>query len=211
MGFERYVDYALDVPMYFVKRGDTLHRRRRPVVPRPDGRQAARPAGRARHASPTGRTTSRRSSPRCGSSAISKCAAPTAARGARLPALPAFWVGLLYDDALPRCRLGPGQGLDRRGAPEAARRRARSSGFAATIRGRDVLELAEANASRWRAPGLKRRNRLDRRRPRRDALSRAARRVRRARPHPGRGTAGEIPRPVGRLGRAGLRRNTRCR
>ena len=23
MGFERYVDYALDVPMYFVKRGDT--------------------------------------------------------------------------------------------------------------------------------------------------------------------------------------------
>ena len=25
MGFERYVDYALDVPMYFVKRGDTYH------------------------------------------------------------------------------------------------------------------------------------------------------------------------------------------
>ena len=24
MGFERYVDYALDVPMYFVKRGDTI-------------------------------------------------------------------------------------------------------------------------------------------------------------------------------------------
>ena len=23
MGFERYVDYALDVPMYFVKRGDS--------------------------------------------------------------------------------------------------------------------------------------------------------------------------------------------
>ena len=25
MGFERYVDYALDVPMYFVKRGSTYH------------------------------------------------------------------------------------------------------------------------------------------------------------------------------------------
>ena len=25
MGFERYVDYALDVPMYFLKRGDTYH------------------------------------------------------------------------------------------------------------------------------------------------------------------------------------------
>ena len=25
MGFERYVDYALDVPLYFVKRGDTYH------------------------------------------------------------------------------------------------------------------------------------------------------------------------------------------
>ena len=29
MGFERWVDYALDVPMYFVKRGDALYRRRR--------------------------------------------------------------------------------------------------------------------------------------------------------------------------------------
>ena len=34
MGFERWVDYALDVPMYFVKRGDALYRRRRIVVPR---------------------------------------------------------------------------------------------------------------------------------------------------------------------------------
>ena len=25
MGYERYVDYALDVPMYFLKRGDTYH------------------------------------------------------------------------------------------------------------------------------------------------------------------------------------------
>ena len=81
MGFERWVDYALDVPMYFVKRGDRLHRRRRQIVPRSDGRQARRAAGRARDASPTGPTTSRRSSRRCGSSAISKCAAPIPVRG----------------------------------------------------------------------------------------------------------------------------------
>ncbi len=40
MGFERYVDWALDVPMYFVKRDD-LHRRRGAFVPRPARRQAA--------------------------------------------------------------------------------------------------------------------------------------------------------------------------
>ena len=34
MGFERWVDYALDVPMYFVKRGDDLYRCRRFLVPR---------------------------------------------------------------------------------------------------------------------------------------------------------------------------------
>ena len=46
-GFERYVDYLLDVPMYFVYRDGTLHRRERPVVPRLHGRQAAGLAGRS--------------------------------------------------------------------------------------------------------------------------------------------------------------------
>ena len=48
MGFERYVDYALDVPMYFVKRGDGLSRRRGGELSRSAGRQACRAAGRAR-------------------------------------------------------------------------------------------------------------------------------------------------------------------
>ena len=49
MSFERYVDYALDVPMYFVKRGEKLCRCFRPIVSRSPGRPAARAAGRARN------------------------------------------------------------------------------------------------------------------------------------------------------------------
>ena len=45
MGFERYVDYALDVPMYFVKRGEIYHRRRGRSLPRPSGRTARRLPG----------------------------------------------------------------------------------------------------------------------------------------------------------------------
>ncbi len=33
MAFEPYVDWALDVPMYFVKRGDTYPRCRRGLLP----------------------------------------------------------------------------------------------------------------------------------------------------------------------------------
>ncbi len=46
MGFERYVDYALDVPMYFIKRGDHYIDVVRQVVPRSSRGQA--PAGRER-------------------------------------------------------------------------------------------------------------------------------------------------------------------
>ena len=41
MGFERWVDYALDVPMYFVKHGDDYIDASGPIVPRPDGGKAA--------------------------------------------------------------------------------------------------------------------------------------------------------------------------
>ena len=68
------------------RRADVFHqarrrvcRCRRPVVSRSYGRQAPACRARARR-SRTGRTTSARFFPRCGSSATSKCAAPTAAR-----------------------------------------------------------------------------------------------------------------------------------
>jgi glutamate--cysteine ligase len=77
----------------------------------------------------------------------------------RLPALPAFWVGLLYDDA----------SLDAawdivKDWTAAERQKLRDDvpklGFAATIRGRTVLNLAKECLTLAQA-GLKRRNRLD--------------------------------------------------
>jgi glutamate--cysteine ligase len=79
MGFERWVDYALDVPMYFVKHGDEYVDVAGSIVPRSVGGQLpAMPASAPR--SPIGRTTSARSFRRCGSSAIWKCAAPIPGR-----------------------------------------------------------------------------------------------------------------------------------
>jgi glutamate--cysteine ligase len=77
----------------------------------------------------------------------------------RLPALSAFWVGLLYDDA----------SLDAawdmvKDWTAAERQKLRDDvpklGFAATIRGRTVLDLAKECLTLAQA-GLKRRNRLD--------------------------------------------------
>jgi glutamate--cysteine ligase len=97
MGFERYVDYALDVPMYFVKRGDATSTCR-PVVPRPARRQAEAAARRARHAFPTGPTTST-IFPEVRLKRYIEMRGADGGPWRRLPALPAFWVGLLYDDA----------------------------------------------------------------------------------------------------------------
>ena len=79
-GFERYVDYALDVPMYFVKRGgryiDVAGASFRDLL-------AGKLAGcclASGRPSRTGQTTSRPSFRRCGSSAIWRCAAPTSDR-----------------------------------------------------------------------------------------------------------------------------------
>ena len=120
-GFERYVDWALDVPMYFVKRGDRYNDVAG-LVPRSSGRQAAAlPASAPR--CPTGRTTSRRSFPRCGSRATSRCAAPTAGRGGGCRRCRRS--GSASSTTRPaRRRLGHRQGLDRGGAAGAPRRRA---------------------------------------------------------------------------------------
>ena len=55
-GFERYVDYVLDVPMYFVYRDGRYIDVGRPVLPRFPGRQAAGAAGRAADHVATGPT-----------------------------------------------------------------------------------------------------------------------------------------------------------
>ena len=137
MGFERYVDYALDVPMYFVKRGDdyidVAGQSFRDLLA---GKLKACPASAPRCR--TGRTTSRRFFRRCDSSAISKCAARIGGPWRRLPALPAFWVGLLYDDNA----LDAAWDLVKDWTAE-ERQKLRDDvpklGFKATIRGRSVL------------------------------------------------------------------------
>ena len=87
MGFERYVDYALDVPMYFVKRGDTYIDVSGKLL-RFLRRQARRIAGRTADNFRLGQPSHPRFSPRCGSSAIWKCAGPMAARGGACPRSP---------------------------------------------------------------------------------------------------------------------------
>ena len=143
MGFERYVDYALDVPMYFVKRGDSYidvsgHSFRDLLAGKLDPR-------RARHHVRLGQ-------PHLDD--LSGGAAQALPRDARLRRRPvaraAVAAGVLGRPPLrrrqPRRRLGHREGLDRGGAPEAARRRAEAR-FQGEIRGRNLLNVANETAA----------------------------------------------------------------
>ena len=194
MGFERWVDYALDVPMYFIKRGDKYIDVVRQVVPRFLRRQARRAAGRAADHFRLGQSPEHDLS-RGAAQALSG----NARRRRRAVAAAALAHRLLGRAALRRRRarrlLGHGQGLERGRAAEAARRRA-----AARLPGRDRRpQRADAGAGDAAAclarPGAPQISRPQR--PRRDALSAPARRIDRARHHAGGGIAGEIPRRRG--------------
>jgi glutamate--cysteine ligase len=98
MGFERWVDYALDVPMYFVKRGenyiDVSGSSFRDFF---DGRNKAIPGER-----PTLSDWANHLSTIFPEVRLKRYLEMRGADGVpwtRLPALSAFWVGLLYDDA----------------------------------------------------------------------------------------------------------------
>src|ERR1700759_2204367 len=97
MGFERWVDYALDVPMYFVKRGenyiDVSGSSFRDFFA---GKNAAFPGER-----PTLSDWANHLSTIFPEVRLKRYLEMRGADGVpwgRLPALPAFWVGLLYDD-----------------------------------------------------------------------------------------------------------------
>jgi glutamate--cysteine ligase len=127
-GYERYVDYMLDVPMYFVFRDGKYIDAAGPELPR-FPRRASSPRCRANcRPRATGSTISRPPSPKCGSSRSSRCAAPTVGPWNRICALPALWVGLLYDEARARCGDGDLVSTGRWTSAKAlAQRRARSS------------------------------------------------------------------------------------
>jgi glutamate--cysteine ligase len=158
MGYEAYVDWALDVPLYFLKRGDRYidvsGGSFRELL---DGRLAAAPGERATIADWANHLGTLFPEVR-----LKRYLEMRGADAGPLPslvALPAFWVGLLYD----------GAALDQawqlvKGWSEKDRQRLRDDvprlGLDASVAGRplaavarDVLSLAEA--------GLKRRARLD--------------------------------------------------
>ena len=150
MGFERYVDYALDVPMYFVYR---------------DGHYIDAPGASFRDFM-AGKL------PRCPASCPTlddwsdhlttlfpevrlkrflEMRGADGGRWRRICALPAFWVGLLYDDDRARCRLGPRQGLDGGGAPGPAQRACRATALADPLPRHDRARDRARGAAHLRA------------------------------------------------------------
>jgi glutamate--cysteine ligase len=97
-GFERYVDWALDVPMYFVKRGDHYHDVAglsfRDLL---DGRLAALPGERATMSDWKNHLSTLFPEVRLKNYLEMRGADGGPWR--RICALPAFWVGLMYDQA----------------------------------------------------------------------------------------------------------------
>ena len=96
MGFERYVDYALDVPLYFVKRGDTYHdvagASFRDLL---EGKLAQLPGERATMSDWANHLGTL--FPEVRLKRYLEMRGADAGPTARLAALSAFWVGLLYD------------------------------------------------------------------------------------------------------------------
>jgi glutamate--cysteine ligase len=158
MGFERYVDYALDVPMYFVKREDEyidvsgMSFRDLLAGKLPGhGNLRATSSDWANHVSTI--------FPEVRLKRYLEMRGSDGGPWRRLPAHPAFWVGVLYDDvsldaAWDICKDWS--------APE--RQQLRDDvprlGFKAEIRGRTMLDLARECLALAHA-GLERRKRFD--------------------------------------------------
>jgi glutamate--cysteine ligase len=158
MGFERYVDYALSVPMYFVKRGDhyidVAGQSFRDLM---EGRLSALPGERATISDWANHISTIFPEVR-----LKRYLEMRGADGGpwrRLPALPAYWAGILYDDDA----LDAAWNLVKpwtAGERQKLRDDVPKLGFAATIAGRDVLQLAKATLA-LAQEGLTRRRRLD--------------------------------------------------
>jgi len=159
MGFERYVDYALDVPMYFVKRGeiyiDVAGQSFRDLM---QGRLAALPGEHATISDWANHVSTIFPEVR-----LKRYLEMRGADGGpwrRLPALPAYWVGLLYDDTALDAAWDLVKGWSAQ-ARQALRDDVPKQGFACRIAGRSALDLAKATLA-LAEDGLARRRRLDR-------------------------------------------------
>ena len=158
MGFERYVDYALRVPMYFVKRGqhyiDVAGQSFRDLM---QGRLPGLPGERATISDWANHISTIFPEVR-----LKRYLEMRGADGGpwrRLPALPAYWAGILYDDDT----LEAAWDLVKNWTAE-ERQKLRDDvpklGFAARVAGHDVLHLAKMTIA-LAQNGLARRRRLD--------------------------------------------------
>jgi glutamate--cysteine ligase len=159
MGFERWVDYALDVPMYFVKRGDkyidVAGQSFRDLLA---GRLDALPGERATLSDWANHVST--IFPEVRLKRFLEMRGADGVPWRMLPALPAFWVGLLYDQD---CLDAAWDIVKDWTAPERQKLRddVPKQALKATIRGRSMLELAKDCLTLAHA-GLKRRDRRDR-------------------------------------------------
>jgi glutamate--cysteine ligase len=158
MGFERWVDYALDVPMYFIKHGndyvDVAGQSFRDLLA---GKLHALPGTRATISDWANHLSTIFPEVR-----LKRYLEMRGADSGTLPnllALPALWVGLLYDDASLDAAWDLVKGWsaeDRQSLRDAVPKLA----LTATVHGRSVLEIAAEVLALARA-GLTRRNRRD--------------------------------------------------
>jgi glutamate--cysteine ligase len=158
MGFERWVDYALDVPMYFVKRGDRYidvsGLSFRDLMA---GKIAALPGQRATISDWANHLST--IFPEVRLKRYLEMRGSDSGPASRLPALPAYWAGLLYDDDC----LEAAWDLVKVWTAE-ERQKLRDDvprlGFNAKIRSATVLDLATTTLALARK-GLSRRDRQD--------------------------------------------------
>jgi glutamate--cysteine ligase len=158
MGFERYVDYALSVPMYFVKRGeryiDVAGQSFRDLMA---GRLEGLPGEHATISDWANHVSTIFPEVR-----LKRYLEMRGADGGpwrRLPALPAYWVGILYDDDSLQAAwdlVKDWTAAERQKLRDEVPRR----GFAAMIAGQSVLQLAKTTIA-LAENGLARRRRLD--------------------------------------------------
>ena len=158
MGFERFVDYALDVPLYFVKRGDHYHdvagSRFRDLL---EGRLPQLPGERATMADWANHLSTL--FPEVRVKRYIEMRGCDVGPRAHISALPALFVGLLYDAvALDEAeRLTADWSADQR---QALRDTVPRLGLAATIGGRKLRDVALDTLAIARR-GLARRARMD--------------------------------------------------
>jgi glutamate--cysteine ligase len=158
MGFERYVDYALDVPMYFVKRGETYHDVAgdsfRDLLA---GRLKSMPGERATLSDWANHLST--IFPEVRLKRYLEMRGADMGSPAMIGALPALFVGLFYDDlALDAAweLVKPWTAADRQGLRDDVPR----LGLRATVAGRRLQDVAREVLALARG-GLERRRRLD--------------------------------------------------